>query len=173
LPDLPKNRMRGAARGFGHCGGCGAGRLKGLTRLEFARQDQVGMGREEAALGGRVLLIEDEANIAEAIRFLLMRDGCEVVVQATGTGAAERLAEVKPDLVILDVMLPGRSGFDILAEIRASPETAALPVIMLTAKGQGADRAAAEKAGASIFMTKPFANAEIRAAVRLLLERGA
>lgn len=117
----------------------------------------------------RVLLIEDEPGIAEAIRFLLTRDGCEVVVFASGTGAVEKLAAVQPDLVILDVMLPGRSGLDILADLRADPATAALPVIMLTAKGQGADRAAAERAGVSVFMTKPFANADIRAAVRDLL----
>ena len=120
-------------------------------------------------MGGRVLLIEDETSIAEAIRFLLGRDGWEVVVHGQGTGAMERLAEVRADLVILDVMLPGRSGFEILADIRAGEATATIPVIMLTAKGQGADRAAAEKAGVSLFMTKPFANAEIRAAVRDLL----
>jgi two-component system OmpR family response regulator len=120
-------------------------------------------------MSGRVLLIEDEVSIAEAIHFLLTRDGWEVVVYPQGTGAIEKLAEVAPDLVILDVMLPGRSGFDILADLRANPTTTALPVIMLTAKGQEADRAAAEKAGVSRFMTKPFANAEIRAAVRDLL----
>jgi two-component system OmpR family response regulator len=120
-------------------------------------------------MSGRVLLIEDEVSIAEAIHFLLTRDGWEVVVYPQGTGAIEKLAEVAPDLVILDVMLPGRSGFDILADLRANPTTTTLPVIMLTAKGQEADRAAAEKAGVSRFMTKPFANAEIRAAVRDLL----
>ena len=122
-------------------------------------------------MGGRVLLIEDEASIAEAISFLLTRDGCEVVTFAQGLGSLEKVAETQPDLVILDVMLPGRSGIDILGDLRANPATAALPVIMLTAKGQGADRAAAEKAGVSLFMTKPFANSEIRAAVRALLAR--
>lgn len=118
---------------------------------------------------GRVLLIEDEAGIAEAIRFLLTRDGHEVIHHAEGAGAMEVLRQVSADLVILDVMLPGRSGFDILAELRADPACQALPVILLTAKGQEADRAAARSAGASVYMTKPFANAEIRAAVRDLL----
>lgn len=120
-------------------------------------------------MGARVLLIEDETGIAEAIRFLLTRDGHEVFVQPDGALASAALHEVAPDLVILDVMLPGRSGFDILAEIRADPRMAALPVILLTAKGQMADRAAAERAGASRYMTKPFANAELRAAVQALL----
>lgn len=117
----------------------------------------------------RVLLIEDEANIAEAIRFLLARDGWEVAVHSEGSRAAALVATLAPDLLILDLMLPGRSGLEVLAELRADPATAALPVIMLTAKGQGADRAAAERAGVSVFMTKPFANSEIRAAVRELI----
>ena len=117
----------------------------------------------------RVLLIEDEANIAEAIRFLLTRDGFEVSVHGEGLAAMEMVAALSPDLVILDVMLPGRSGLEILTELRSEAATATLPVIMLTAKGQGHDRAAATKAGVNVFMTKPFANADIRAAVRDLL----
>ena len=117
----------------------------------------------------RVLLIEDEANIAEAIRFILSRDGCEVQVQADGHAALAAVATFGPDLVVLDLMLPGKSGLEILAALRADPATQALPVLMLTAKGQGRDREAAERAGVSAFMTKPFANAEVRAAVRNLL----
>ena len=117
----------------------------------------------------RVLLIEDEANIAEAIRFILSRDGCEVRVQADGHAALAAVATFAPDLVVLDLMLPGKSGLEILAALRADPATQALPVLMLTAKGQGRDREAAERAGVSAFMTKPFANAEIRATVRNLL----
>lgn len=120
-------------------------------------------------MASRVLLIEDEANIAEAIRFLLTRDGCEVEVLADGHAALAAVARGRPDLVILDLMLPGISGLDILAILRANPQTAALPVLMLTAKGQGRDREAAERAGVSAFMSKPFANAEMRAVVRDLL----
>jgi DNA-binding response OmpR family regulator len=117
----------------------------------------------------RVLLIEDEASIAEAIHFLLGRDGCEVQIYPQGIGAVEKAIDISPDLIILDVMLPGRSGFDILTDLRALPGFARVPVIMLTAKGQKADHAAAMAAGASHFMTKPFANAEIRAVVQELL----
>ena len=120
-------------------------------------------------MAGRVLLIEDEANIAEAIRFLLSRDGCEVQVQADGHAALAAVAAFRPDVVVLDLMLPGMSGLEILTALRADPATRALPVLMLTAKGQGRDREAAERAGVSAFMTKPFANADIRAAVRDLL----
>jgi DNA-binding response OmpR family regulator len=120
-------------------------------------------------VAGRVLLIEDEANIAEAIRFILRRDGHEVGWCADAGGLAAVLAEGRPDLIILDLMLPGKSGLDLLAEFKADATTAAIPVMMLTAKGQGRDREAAEAAGAAAFMTKPFANAEIRDMVRQLL----
>lgn len=120
-------------------------------------------------MAGHVLLIEDEANIAEAIRFLLSRDGCEVEVIGEGLAALERLRGEPPDLVILDLMLPGASGLDIVAALRAQEATAALPVLMLTAKGQDRDREAAERAGVSAFMAKPFANAEMRAKVRELM----
>ncbi|MBE0555518.1 MAG: response regulator [Rhodobacteraceae bacterium] len=123
-------------------------------------------------MAGRVLLIEDETNIAEAIRFILTRDGCEVEVLGDGAAALERLSGALPDLVILDLMLPGLSGLEVLAALRADRRTAALPVMMLTAKGQGRDREAAERAGVSAFMAKPFANAEMRAKVRELMAAG-
>lgn len=122
-------------------------------------------------MSARVLLIEDEVNIAEAIRFLLTRDGCEVDVRPDGGSALATLACDLPDLVILDLMLPDMSGLEILSALRADPATAGLPVLMLTAKGQGRDREAAERAGVSAFMSKPFANAEMRATVRDLLGR--
>ena len=74
-----------------------------------------------------------------------------------------------PDLLVLDMMLPGRSGMDILRDLRADAATADLPVLMLTARGQTRDRDMAEKAGVSRFMTKPFSNAEVLSAVRELI----
>ncbi len=117
----------------------------------------------------RVLLIEDEANIAEAMRFLLARDGWTVEVQSDGTEGLATLCKNPPDLVILDLMLPGLSGLEILTALRATPATAHLPVIMLTAKGQGRDRDAATRAGVTHFMTKPFANADLLAQVRAVM----
>lgn len=117
----------------------------------------------------RVLLIEDEVNIAEAIRFILSRDGWQIEVLTDGAGAEAAIARLRPDMLILDLMLPGKTGLQILTELRANPNFASLPVLMLTAKGQGRDREAAERAGVSAFMTKPFDNNEIRATVRGLL----
>jgi DNA-binding response OmpR family regulator len=120
-------------------------------------------------MGKHVLLVEDEVNILEAIRFLLNREGWRVDTHSNGTDAAEVVRSLKPDLVVLDVMLPGKSGFDILAELRAHQDTADLPVLMLTARGQSRDREMAEKAGVSRFMTKPFSNTEVLTAVRDLV----
>ena len=117
----------------------------------------------------RVLLIEDEPNIIEAIRFLLTRDGWAVETHSDGMDAVEAVARVRPALVILDMMLPGRSGMDILRDLRAQADHATLPVLMLTARGQSRDRETAEKAGVSRYMTKPFSNTEVLAAVRDLV----
>lgn len=116
-----------------------------------------------------VLLIEDEPNIIEAIRFLLTRDGWTVDTHSDGMDAVQVVQAANPDLVILDLMLPGRSGMDILRDLRDIPELEKLPVLMLTARGQSRDREMAEKAGVSRFMTKPFSNAEVLTAVRDLL----
>lgn len=116
-----------------------------------------------------VLLIEDEPNIAEAIRFLLTRDGLRVSHAGDGAAALDLLHRDPPDLLILDHMLPGMSGLEILTAVRADPQCRTLPVMMLTARGR--DREMAEAAGADCFMTKPFSNAEIIAEVRAMLGR--
>jgi DNA-binding response OmpR family regulator len=119
-------------------------------------------------MGRHVFVIEDEPNIIEAIRFILTRDGWEVTTLADGIGAEAAIRAVMPDVVILDLMLPGRSGFEILAGLRAHAGTRGVPVLMLTAKGQARDRIEAERAGADRFLSKPFANTDILAAVREL-----
>ncbi|MBU2963520.1 response regulator [Citreicella sp. C3M06] len=117
----------------------------------------------------RVMLIEDEPNIIEAISFILSREGLDVETHADGTTANDRLRARVPDLVILDVMLPGKSGYDILRELREDTATAGVPVLMLTARGQSRDREMAERSGVSAYMTKPFSNAEMLGQVRDLL----
>lgn len=117
----------------------------------------------------RVLLIEDEPNIIEAISFILSRAGWDVVTHSNGHDAIEAVQNRQPDVVILDVMLPGRSGYEILTQLRAEGATANLPVLMLTARGQTKDREMAERVGASLFMTKPFSNGEVLDAVNQLV----
>jgi DNA-binding response OmpR family regulator len=115
------------------------------------------------------LLIEDEPNIAAAISFILSRDGWRVTALADGATALAQVHADRPDLLILDLMLPGIGGLEIVQALRADPATSRLPVMMLTAKGQSRDRAAAEAAGVNLFMAKPFSNAEILASARALV----
>ncbi|MBO9397220.1 response regulator [Shimia sp. R9_1] len=120
-------------------------------------------------MGKNVLVIEDEPNIIEAISFILSRDGWTVATHSNGHDAVGVVTAALPDVVILDVMLPGKNGYDILRELREAELTKGIPVLMLTAKGQVKDREMAARAGASRFMTKPFSNAEVLDAVRELV----
>ena len=116
----------------------------------------------------QVLLAEDEANIAESISFLLERAGFGVTVVADGREALDTALDSVPDVLVLHVMLPELDGYEILRQLRADHRCKALPVLMLTAKGQREDREMALKCGADKFITKPFSNAEIVSAVKEL-----
>ena len=109
----------------------------------------------------RVMLVEDEANILEVVRFLLVRRGWEVFGHGNGANAVDEIARRQPDVIVLDVMLPGRSGLEILRDVRARPDLAGTPVLMLTAKGLERDRDTALALGANAYLTKPFANDEL------------
>ncbi len=118
----------------------------------------------------RVLIVEDEPNIVESLTFLLEREGLDVHAQSNGAAALASIQTLEPALVILDVMLPNRSGFDILRDIRALPSPPR--VLMLTAKGQARDRQMATEIGVDLFMTKPFSNTEIVGSILALLNDG-
>lgn len=116
----------------------------------------------------RVLLAEDEPNIVESLSFLLERAGFEVAVKVDGQQALDVALASPPDLMILDVMLPNLDGFEILRRLRADARAHNLPVIILTAKGHRRDRETAMEIGADLFITKPFSNADLVAAVQSL-----
>lgn len=116
-----------------------------------------------------VLIAEDEPSILESLDFILRRAGWTISAVTDGEAALEAVRRLKPRVLVLDVMLPKRSGFEVLKQIRADVETHALPVLILTAKGQQQDRRIAEEFGADVFVTKPYANAEVVGAVRQLL----
>jgi DNA-binding response OmpR family regulator len=120
----------------------------------------------------RVLLAEDEPNIVESLIFLLERSGFDVTCEMNGQVALDSALADPPDVMILDVMLPGIDGFEILRRLRADARCKALPVLMLTAKGQREDRETALDSGANLFITKPFSNSEVIEAVTLLADGG-
>jgi len=116
-----------------------------------------------------VVIIEDEPFIIEALTFLLENEGLVVRSISDGANAIDFIIKSKPNLVILDIMLPNVSGMKILEDIRSMDEISNLPVLMLTAKGQKKDRRAAEEAGVSKFMTKPFDNQELIENVKAMI----
>ena len=118
----------------------------------------------------RVMVIEDEDNIAIALDFLLTRDGHDHSRLATGAGAIEALRAARPDLVLLDVMLPEVSGYQIVQDLRADPSLAGVRVVMMTARGSVMERRKGLALGADGFIAKPFELAELRAEMARVLE---
>lgn len=118
-----------------------------------------------------VLIAEDESFIVESLTFLLNHAGYSVRAVDDGAAALDQMARDRPDLFILDIMIPTMNGFDVLRKMRATPGLADLPVLALTAKGQEADRRRMLDLGADDFVTKPFSNADLMERVARLLER--
>lgn len=116
----------------------------------------------------RILIVEDDPNIGESLDFILRRAEFDVELVTDGAVALDRIRHQAYAAVILDIMLPGMNGFDLLRAVRADQQLAAVPIIVLTAKGQENDRRTAEAIGASVFITKPFSNAEIVERIREL-----
>ncbi|MEZ5294173.1 MAG: response regulator transcription factor [Vicinamibacterales bacterium] len=119
----------------------------------------------------RILVAEDDADIADLVRHYLEKDGFTVESTATGRDVAARLAAAPSDLVVLDLMLPDVDGLTVCRTLRADPATAALPIIMLTAKAAESDRIAGLEMGADDYITKPFSPKELVARVKALLRR--
>lgn len=109
----------------------------------------------------RILITEDEPNIVESLTFILTRAGYEVTAVADGEAAMRQLRVERPDLMILDLMVPKLSGFEVLKRVKGDPALASLPVLVLSAKGQAHDRQLAEAIGADAFVTKPFSNRDL------------
>ena len=123
-----------------------------------------------ACSGKSILLIEDEQNILEALGFILRRAGWNVYTHSNGNDANEVINKLKPAVVVLDIMLPGKSGFDVLRDLKSSEVGHKTPVMILTARGQEKDRDAAKILGADLFMTKPFVNSEVLNALEGLFD---
>ncbi len=124
-------------------------------------------------LGGHVpidvLIAEDEPAILDSLEFILKRAGLVCAAVTDGEAVVREVRRQRPRALVLDVMLPKRSGFEVLKLLRADPLTHDLPILVLTARGQAQDRRNAEELGATGFITKPYANAEVVEAVRNML----
>jgi CheY-like chemotaxis protein len=116
----------------------------------------------------RILICDNEEPLRALVRAAL--DGHEVYEALDGDESLERARTLRPDLMVLDMMMPGRSGLEVLEKLRTDPALAGIRVVMLTARAQASDQAAAERAGADRFMIKPFSPLRLAAVVEELLE---
>lgn len=121
----------------------------------------------------KVLVVDDEPNIVLSLEFLMQQAGFEVVTAVDGESALTRVAEAPPDLVLLDISLPGMSGFDVLERLRAMPTLTRLPIIMLTAHGREVEREKGLALGADDYITKPFSTQALVDKVKALLDESA
>ena len=117
----------------------------------------------------KILIADDEQNIVISIEFLLRREGFEVLVAGDGEEALARVRAERPDLVLLDVMMPRMNGFDVCQALRADPDLSSTRILMLTAKGRDTEVSKGLGLGADGYMTKPFSTKELLAEVRKLL----
>ena len=120
----------------------------------------------------RILVIEDENDIRQLLRFNLEREGFAVLEAADGLGGLHMATSELPDLVVLDLMLPGMDGCDVCRRLKAQPVTAAIPVLMLTARGEEVDRIVGLTLGADDYVVKPFSVRELVLRIRAILRRG-
>ena len=117
----------------------------------------------------KILIADDEQNIVISLEFLMKREGFDVLVATDGEEAVARIRKDCPDLVLLDVMMPKKSGFEVCQEIKADPALSAARILMLTAKGRDTEVAKGLALGADAYMTKPFSTKELVEKVRSLL----
>src|ERR1700742_1855360 len=122
-------------------------------------------------MSARILVVEDEEALTTLLRYNLDAEGYDVETVARGDDADTRLKERVPDLIVLDWMLPGLSGIELIRRLRTRPETRQLPVIMLTARGEESERVRGLAPGADDYIVKPFSVPELLARIRALLRR--
>lgn len=120
----------------------------------------------------KILIVDDEPNIVLSLEFLMKREGFQVAVAADGDAALEQVQAFAPDLVLLDVMMPKKSGYEVCEILRADPARSAMKIVMLTAKGRDTEVAKGMALGADAYVTKPFSTKDLVAQVRSLLAAG-
>ena len=122
-------------------------------------------------MASRVLIVEDERDIRDLVLFHLEREGFQVSSASSGEEALRQVRHASPDLVLLDLMLPAMGGLEVCRKLRQDPATVALPIVMLTAKGDEVDRVLGLELGADDYIVKPFSPKELLARVRAVLRR--
>lgn len=117
----------------------------------------------------KILIVDDEPNIVLSLEFLMKREGFQVAVAADGEAALTQVEAFNPDLMLLDVMMPKKSGYEVCEILRADPARGAMKIVMLTAKGRDTEVAKGMGLGADAYVTKPFSNKELVGQIKSLL----
>lgn len=118
----------------------------------------------------KVLIVDDEPHMLRVTELSIKKGGYQIVIGRNGKEAVELAAREKPSLIVMDVSMPVMDGLTALTQLKANPETAKIPVIMLTVRGQAMARQQAEQSGAAVYLTKPFSPSQLLAEVKRLLE---
>ena len=121
---------------------------------------------------GRILVVEDERDVVEVIEYNLAREGYEVTTASTGPDALRLTRETRPDLVLLDILVPQLNGWEVCRRLKQDPETGGIPVIMVTGRVEEGDKVLGFEMGADDYVTKPFSPRELVARVRAVMRRG-
>jgi DNA-binding response OmpR family regulator len=122
--------------------------------------------------GHRILVVEDEQDVAELIRYNLAKEGYDVVLVANGADALKRAREIKPEVILLDIMVPQLNGWEVCRRLKQDPETRAISVIMVTGRVEEGDKVLGFEMGADDYVTKPFSPRELVARIRAVVRRG-
>jgi DNA-binding response OmpR family regulator len=125
----------------------------------------------EIFMAKEILIVDDEPNVVVPIQFLMEQLGCRVMIAERGEDALDLIYQYKPDLVLLDIMLPGIDGYEVCEIVRLNPEYRKIKIIFLTAKGREEEIAKGLALGADAYITKPFSNIELVATVKEILEK--
>src|SRR4030042_1669333 len=121
--------------------------------------------------GEKILVVDDEENIRELVRYNLAREGYQVTTVGSGEEALKQAGAKLPNLIVLDLMLPGIDGFDVCRQLKSDPRTAHIPIVMLTVKGEESDIVVGLELGADDYITKPFSPKVLLARIKAVLRR--
>jgi DNA-binding response OmpR family regulator len=121
---------------------------------------------------GRILVVEDEQDVAELLRYHLAKEGYEVVVAPNGSDAVKRARDLRPEVILLDIMVPQLNGWEVCRRLKGEVETRAIPIIMVTGRVEEGDKVLGFELGADDYVTKPFSPRELVARVRAVVRRG-
>ena len=146
--------------------------IAGVSDMGTRRRVTESVASRSPARLGRILVVEDEQDVAELVRYHLSKEGYDVRVSSNGADALRQVREVRPELILLDIMVPQLNGWEVCRRLKQDPQTRGISVIMVTGRVEEGDKVLGFEMGADDYVTKPFSPRELVARVRAVLRRG-